>query len=130
MTPPNNANTYLPPVIAIPSALEITAITQTNPMVVAVSENTDQVNTYIAGQKVKLNIPITFGMWQANGLIPLILSVSGSQITLAVDASNFDPFINPDNGSIASLAPSGSQNLQFNNLTKQVPFQSLNNIGN
>jgi hypothetical protein len=130
MTPPNNANTYLPPVIAIPSALEITAITQANPMVVTISPNKDQVNTYIAGQKVKLNIPVTFGMWQASGLIPIVLFVSPSQLTLAVDSSNFDPFVNPNNGQISSLAPSGSQNLQFNNFTNQVPFQNLNNIGN
>lgn len=132
MTVPNNANTYLPPVIQIPSSLEITSITQSNPMVITTSMNPDQVNTYIPGQLVKLNIPVTYGMWQANGLTLSITSANPPQLTLAVDSSQFDSFVIPATGTQqpASLAPSGSRNLQYNNSTNQVPFQSLNNIGN
>lgn len=128
---PNNANQYLPPVIAIPSALEITGISNTNPMVVTVEANTDQMNTYIPGQKVKLTVPVTFGMWQANGLIPTITAVGINTLTLNVNAMGFDAFIIPvSTNMIATLAPSGSSNLQFSNTTFQVPFQSLDNIGN
>jgi hypothetical protein len=129
---PNNSNTYLPPVIAIPSALEITAITQTNPMVITVKMNSDQVNTYIPGQLIKLYVPQTFGMFQANGLTALILEANMPQLTVRINALNFDAFTIPSNGLLgpATIAPSGSKNLQFNNLTTQIAFQSLNNIGN
>lgn len=132
MTAPNSRNTYLPPVIQIPSALEITAITQSNPMVITVSNNTDQVNTYIAGQQILLNIPVTFGMWQANGLLAVITNVSGNQLTLNINSSSFDPFVTPASGSLqpASLSPSGSRNLAFSNNTNQIGFQSLTNQGN
>ncbi len=130
MTVPNNANTYLPPVIAIPSALEITAISQANPMVITTSANTDQSNTYIAGQNIKLTVPVTWGMWQSNGLTSNIVSVNSNQISVNIDSTNFDAFSNPNDGTIATLAPSGSKNLQYNNFTNQVPYQSLNNIGN
>lgn len=132
MTIPNDANQYLPPVIQIPSALEITDITRSYPMVVTTSANSDQVNTYIQGQAVRLTVPITYGMFQANGLTPVILSVSSNLLTLDVDSRLFDAFVIPSPNPIqpASLAPSGSRNLQYDNTTGQVPFQSLNNIGN
>lgn len=133
MIVPNDANTYLPGVIQIPSSIEITAITKSYPMIATVSLNTiTEANTYIAGQLVRLTIPITYGMWQANGLIPKILSVNGSNLSLDVDSTNFDSFVVPSGNVIqpASLAPSGSRNLQFSNQTNQVPFQSLNNVGN
>ena len=130
MTIPNNANQYLPPVITIPSSLEITAISQSNPMQITTMMNSDQVNTYQMSQVVVLTVPVTFGMWQANGLKGIISGVAGNIISLAIDSTNFDPFVNPNNGQVASLAPSGSNNLQFNNTTALTPFQSLNNIGN
>lgn len=132
MTYPNNANQYLPGTIQIASALEITAITQTNPAVITVTEDSiTQSNTYIAGQLVNLNIPFGYGMQQANGLTVQILNVSGSNITVNMNSTNFDPFSVPSSGtSPASLGPSGSRNLQYSNLTNQIAFQSLNNEGN
>lgn len=132
MNVPNNANQYLPPTIAIPSALEITNITRSNPMVVTVTSNSDQVNTYQTRQVVKLLVPMTFKMFQANGLQAEILSVDDDEITLAVDSTNFDTFVVPSGDVVqpASLSPAGSRNLQYDNNTRQVPFQSLNNIGN
>jgi len=131
MTVANDANVYLPPVVAIPSALEITNITQSNPMVVTVSANTDQSDTYIAGQTVKLTVPVTYKMWQANGLTATIISVTSTTLTLNVNSLGFDAFTIPSNTDlIPSLSPSGSRNLEYSNLTNQVPFQSLNNIGN
>lgn len=126
------ANQYLPPTIAIPSALEITAISQSNPMVVTISANSDQFNTYIPGQLVKLMIPHSYGMQQASGLTRQITAVNGSQISLNIDSSGFDPFVIPASTAEqpASLSPAGSRNLLFNNQTGQVPFQSLNNTGN
>ncbi len=131
MTVVNSSNEYLPPVIAIPSALEITAITRAFPMVVTTTANSDQSNTYIAGQLVRLNIPRSFGMWQANGLTGQITSVNGSDLSLNIDSSLFDAFVVPSGAQqVANLSPSGSRNLQFSNNTTFIGFQSLNDIGN
>lgn len=128
------ANNYLPPVIQIPSSLLITAITQSSPMVitVAIGNPTTEANTYIPGMNVRLLVPRPYGMYQANGLVGTILNINGSDFTLSLDSSGFDPFVIPS-GNVeqpASIAPFGSRNLQYNNSTDQVPFQSLNNIGN
>jgi hypothetical protein len=128
------SNNYLPPVIQIPSSLLITEITQSSPMVitVAIGNPTTEANTYIVGMNVRLTVPRPYGMYQANGLVGTITSINGSAFTLTLDSSGFDPFSIPS-GNVeqpASIAPFGSRNLQFDNSTDQVPFQSLNNIGN
>ncbi len=132
MTVPNNANTYLPPTIAIPSALEISNITRSYPMVVTVTANSDQVNTYHERQVVKLFVPMPFKMFQANGLQGQILSVDDDEITLDIDSTHFDTFVVPSEQVFqpASLSPAGSRNLQYDNTSRQIPFQSLNNVGN
>ncbi len=132
---PNDANTYLPGVIAIPSALTITNITQAFPMVVSFSVNSaTEANTYIVGQVVKLNIPRPYGMFQANGLSGQILAIGETTMALYIDSTLFDTFVTPSSPTVtqpATLSPSGSRNLQYNtNNTQFVPFQSLNNIGN
>lgn len=127
-------NQYLPPVIQIPSSLQITAISQSLPMVVtvAIGNSTTEANTYIVGMAVRLFVPITYGMYQANNLVGTITAISGSNFTLSLNSSQFDPFVAPS-GNVeqpATLSPNGSRNLQYNNSTDLVPFQSLNNIGN
>ena len=130
---PNNANQYLPGVIQIPSTLLITAITKSYPMQVTFTvPPVTASNTYIPGQLVRLNIPASYGMLQANGLTGQILSVNSTTMTLDINSSGFDTFSVPaiTKEIPASLAPAGSRNLQFDNTTAQIPFQSLNNIGN
>lgn len=126
-------NQYLPPVIQIPSALNITAITQSNPMIVTVNitNPASESNTYIVGMAVRLVVPVTYKM-QANNLVGTITNISGLNFTLNIDSSQFDPFSVPSGNVIApaTLCPNGSRNLQYNNSTNNVPFQSLNNIGN
>lgn len=127
-------NQYLPGVIAIPSSLLITNITNTAPMVVtvAVGNSSTEANTYIVGMAVKLTVPKPYGMFQANGLVGTIIAINGMDFALNLDSSQFDQFVIPS-GNVetpASIAPSGSRNLQYNNDTGRVPFQSLNNIGN
>jgi hypothetical protein len=128
------ANQYLPPVIQIPSSLLIKAITQSAPMVITVEigNPTTEANTYIVGMNVRLTVPRPYGMYQANNLTGTITAINGSNFSLNINSSLFDPFVIPS-GNVetpASIAPSGSRNLQYNNSTDQVPFQSLNNIGN
>lgn len=128
-------NQYLPPVIQIPSALNITAIEQSLPMVITVSvgNSSTQVNDYIVGMSIKLNVPQSYGMFQANNLVGTIIAINGSNFTLNWDSSQFDPFVVPS-GNVeqpATIAPNGSRNLQYTNGTSlNVPFQSFNNIGN
>ena len=91
-----------------------------------------EANTYIPGMAIKLTVPITYGMFQANGLVGTITAVNGLVFTLNIDSSLFDPFVAPTGNTEqpSSFAPNGSRNLEYNNLTSDVPFQSLNNIGN
>jgi hypothetical protein len=129
-------NQYLPGVNTIPNSLVIIAITQSVPMVVTTTlVNTapnPRVNTYQVGMNVRLYVPQTYGMYQANGLIGTILGLSGNVFTLNLDSSLFDTFSVPATQieTPASLSPYGSRNYQYNNGSMDVPFQSLNNIGN
>lgn len=128
-------NVYLPPVITVPSSLNITAISQSSPMVitVAIGNSTTQADTYIVGMQVRLFVPQTYKMYQANNLVGTINNVNGNQLTLNLDSSLFDAFVVPSGNTEqpASIAPFGSKNLQYNNLNvTSVPFESLNNLGN
>lgn len=128
-------NIYLPGVVTIPSALQITAITKASPMVVtlATPDPVTEANTYIVGMAVKLNVPISYGMYQANNLIGTITAISGLNFTLNIDSSQFDAFVAPSGSSgvqPATISPNGSRNLEYNNKTAEVPFQSFSNIGN
>ena len=128
-------NQYLPPVIQIPSSLAITSISQSAPMVVgvAVQTPTSESNTYIVGMAIRFMVPQTYGMYQANNLVGTIKAINGSNFTLNLDSSLFDPFVIPSGVTVeqpATIAPNGSRNLQYDNSTDLVPFQSLNNIGN
>ena len=129
-------NQYLPPVVQIPSSLELTAITRSLPMVVtvAVQNSTTEANTYIVGQAIRLFVPVTYGMYQANNLVGTIMSINGSQFTLNLNSTQFDPFVIPSGVTKeqpATISPYGTRNYQYTNGSSlAVPFQSLNNIGN
>lgn len=128
------ANQYLPPVILTPSSLLITAITRSSQMIVSVSigNPTTEANIYIVGMAIRLFVPQTYGMYQANNLVGTIVEINASDFTLNINSSQFDAFVIPT-GNVetpASISSFGSRNLQYNNFTNEVPFQSLNNIGN
>lgn len=130
---PNNSDTYLAGTIVIPSALEIAAITNANPMVVtATVDMATQANTYVVGQLVLLTVPYSYGMFQANQLTGQIIAINGLVFTLNIDSSQFDVFSipSPATQGPASFSPAGSRNLTLNNNTLKVPFQNLNNVGN
>ncbi len=129
-------NQYLPGVNTTPNSLLITAITQSMPMVVTVTFSNNapnpRVNTYQNGMNVRLFVPWSYGMYQANGLIGTIKGVSGNVFILDIDSSLFDAFAIPASTAEtpASISPYGSRNVEYDNTTDQVAFQSLNNIGN
>ena len=122
------ANTYLPPTPVVPMHLLISNITNANPMVITVTGQMPQ-NIYIPGQLVYLSIPFAYGIYQANGLTAQITQVNGSEFTVSIDSSQFDPFVIPDSGAEtpASLSPAGSRNT-YNFTT--LPFHSVGNFGN
>lgn len=132
MTVPNNANTYLPGTIQIPSSLLITAITQTDPAIITAEVNdVTAYNSYIAGQAILLTIPFQYGMQQANGLTVKILSIDNLNFSVDMNAVGFDAFSVPATPTQpASFSPSGSNNVAYSNGTNFLAFQCLNNIGN
>jgi len=104
---------------------------------VAIGDPTSEANTYIVGMAIRLTVPVTYGMIQANNLVGTIIAISGSNFSLNIDSSLFDAFIVPITiqpgytTTPASIAPYGSKNLDFNNTTARIiPFHSLNNVGN
>lgn len=104
---------------------------------VAIGNTVTEANTYIVGMQVRLTVPITYGMYQANNRVGTITAINGINFTLNIDSSQFDAFVVPlvikpgYTTTPASVAPFGSKNLDFNNTTSSViPFQSLNNVGN
>lgn len=126
------ANIYLPGVTQIPSMLLVTDITQAYPAVLTFTVPDTGSNTYREGQLVRLTVPKTWGMFQANGVTARIMSVDASTMTLDLNSTYFDAFVDGSETSQtpASLSPAGSRNLEFSNTTLDVPFQSLDNIGN
>jgi len=126
-----SANTYLAPSPVVPGFLLISAITQTNPMVVTVVDSI--YNTYIVGQLVHLNIPQDYGMVEADQKTGEIIAINNLDFTLNINAKNFSAFVVPNPSAIpplrqpATLAPAGSRNI-YNSIV--VPFHSLGNQGN
>jgi hypothetical protein len=124
-----SVNIFLPPSPLAPMTLKISNITQGYPMVVTVS-NLTPLTPYITGQVVYLSVPFDYGMYQANALTPQIIAINGSQFSLNVDSTQFDPFVIPPSSgeAPASLAPGGSRNTY--NFTS-LPFHSIDGqVGN
>jgi len=129
------ANQYLPGTIMVPSQLLVTTITRAYPMVVTVdvSNPVAMFNNYIVGMAVRLTVPVAYGMFQADGLVGTIIEISNFDFSLNLDSRSFDAFVDATDAfdtQPASLSPAGSRNYQYNNDSRKVPFQSLNNQGN
>lgn len=69
----------------------ISAITNSNPMVVTTLNN----HNYVAGLNVTFSIPGMFGMQQLNTLNGDILSVTSNTLTIAIDSTHFSVFSYP-----------------------------------
>lgn len=126
---------YLPGVITTPTSLGITNITKSFPMVVTVSvlNTSTQSLSYIPGMAVKLFVPKPYKMFQADGLVGIILDIIDLNFYLNLDSRYFDTFVVPSSGFgiPASISPAGSINFEYNNdNVNLLPFKSLNNIGN
>ncbi len=69
----------------------ISSITQAYPMVVTTTTD----HHYVAGMRVRFNIPVMFGMVQLNGVESQVLSITNNTLTVNVDSSNFGLFAYP-----------------------------------
>lgn len=125
-----SSNTFLRPQIYIPGFLLITNISNSNPMIVSITDS-DQ-NTYVVGQLVHLNVPSTYKMFQADQLTGEILAINGTDFTVNINSSSFDAFVAPGLGvsQPATLAPAGSRNMELDNTKITEPFHALSNSGN
>jgi hypothetical protein len=130
-------NQYLKGTNTIPNSLNITDITRSYPMIVTTTlvnnAPNPRVNTYQPGMNVRVFVPRSYGMFQANGLVGTILDVTGNVFILDLDSTQFDVFVIPPSSAEtpASISPAGSKNLEYNNTNASAaPFRNLNNIGN
>lgn len=134
---PFNTNTYLPATPAIPLALLITNISNSYPMQITAAIPNLVIlpptpNTYIVGQLIRLSVPSTYGMIQADGLTGKILAINGLIFDVDIDSRQFDVFVTPApfQEQPASFAPAGSRNLTFDNTAIFEPFQNGSTRGN
>jgi hypothetical protein len=110
MTAPYNSN-YGPPFGAdfIPNLQYITNITQSNPGVVTFTTDTN----FTIAEWISFRIPPSNGMIQLNNQKAQIISINGNIVTIAIDTSNFYPFISVEDPQIPCVAvPAGSGIIQ------------------
>lgn len=74
------------------SAMRIIAsITKSNPAIVT----TTFAHNYLTGEILRLNIPLGFGMQQADQLTGAITVTSPTTFTIDIDTTHFDPYVIP-----------------------------------
>lgn len=80
-----------------PRDMLIISITNANPAVVTTSFDgvNPGNNNYVTGTIVRLNIPIAFGMQQANQQFAPITVITSSTFSIALDTTLFDTFAVP-----------------------------------
>jgi hypothetical protein len=110
MNVPYNSN-YGPPFGAdfIPNLQYITNITQSNPAIVTFLDETN----FTVAEWISFRIPPPNGMIQLNNQKSQIISISGTEVTIAVDTTNFYPFISVQDPQVPCVAvPAGSGIIQ------------------
>lgn len=85
-----------------PAMRVIAAITNSFPVTITTTLN----HLYVSGLIVRLDIPVGFGMQQANHLFGPITVTGNTTFTLPIDTTNFDTFMLP------SSFPPGYQDAQ------------------
>lgn len=117
----------------LPEFLFITGISQATNAVISVSTTHD----YVAGMKIRMDIPSVYGMAEMDGLEVTISAVGAYTITLDLDSSSFGAFAFPASAAsvnqprFATLGPSGQRayfdfisNTQFGYNVTEAPFRS------
>lgn len=89
----------------IPNLQYITNITQASPAVVTFADD----HNFTASEWISFRIPPANGMIQLNNQKALIISITPTTVTIAVDSLNFYPFIYVQDPQIPCVAvPAGS----------------------
>jgi hypothetical protein len=122
----------------LPEYLFITTISKAANAVVRVSTT----HQYVAGMKIRLSIPSSYGMVEMDGLEATIVSVGTSgvglyELTIDVDSSGFTAFTFPESAPsvnqvrFATLAPAGQRayydvvnDVQYGYNVNEAPFRS------
>lgn len=101
MSAPFNSN-YGPPFGAqfIPNLQYITNITQANPAVVTFAGD----HNFFIAEWISFRVPPANGMIQLNNQKAQILSLTPTTVTIAVDTSNFYPFISVEDPQVPCVA--------------------------
>ena len=108
---PGGASNYGPPFGAdfIPNLQYITNITQSNPAIVTFLDETN----FTVAEWISFRIPPPNGMIQLNNQKGQIISITPTTVTIAVDSTNFYPFIYVEDPQIPCVAvPAGSGVIQ------------------
>jgi hypothetical protein len=108
---PGGSSNYGPPFGAdfIPNLQYITNITQGSPAVVTFLDDTN----FTVAEWISFRIPPPNGMIQLNNQKAQIISINGTAITIAVDTTNFYPFIYVQDPQVPCVAvPAGSGIIQ------------------
>lgn len=103
-----------------PAMRVIAGLTTTNPIQVTTTFD----HQYKDGLIVRLDIPLGFGMQQADQLVGEVTVTSPTSFTLPIDALYFDPFILPvafpPGYQDAQVVPVGENTLLLNSATENV----------
>jgi hypothetical protein len=83
-----------------PAMRVITAITNGFPAIVT----TDINHNYQTGLIVRLDIPLSYGMVQADKLFGPITRIDATNFSLEIDTTSFDPFVVPSALLVSTLA--------------------------
>ena len=111
MSAPYNSN-YGPPFGAdfVPNLQYITNITQSLPAVVTFLNDT---TNFTVAEWISFRVPPPHGMVQLNNQKAQIIALSGNTATIAIDTSNFYPFIYVQDPQVPCVAvPAGSGIIQ------------------
>ena len=106
MSAPYNSN-YGPPFGAdfIPNLQYITNITQSFPAIVTFSAD----HNFTVAEWISFRVPPPNGMIQLNNQKSQIISITPTTVTIAVDSSDFYPFISTEDPQVPCVAvPAGS----------------------
>lgn len=108
---PGGSSNYGPPLGAdfVPNLQYITNITQSAPAVVTFADN----HNFTVAEWISFRIPPPNGMIQLNNQKAQILSITPTTVTIAVDSTNFYPFIYVQDPQVPCVAvPAGSGVIQ------------------
>lgn len=103
----------------------ITAISQSAQAVVTLSAP----SSYVAGDRIAIYVPPSYGMVQMNTLIANVVSVSGNNITTNINSTSFTAFAFPASAAFvtnkASIAPAGNTSSNVIDPSQNILYKGM-----